>query len=237
LKRWRDSFTLIELLIVVAIIAILALIAVPNFLEAQTRAKVSRVRTDHRTLATALEAYMVDWNSYTTYDPASPTQPLSGWRQLTTPVAYVTSLPTDPFGESKFRTGNVTRVLPALYELGCGAAGVGRAGTVSSPDVGYPSNTWEMNSNGPDKFDDTQTPANVPGHTYRWSDGQYPWVFPGSGGANPTNPDDPNVVAELLTLIYDPTNGTISVGEIFRTGGTKPSGWMFDVLYAVASGK
>ena len=59
------AFTLIELLIVVAIIAILAAIAVPNFLEAQTRSKVSRSKADIRTQAIAMEAYFVDHNSYT----------------------------------------------------------------------------------------------------------------------------------------------------------------------------
>ena len=58
----RTAFTLIELLIVVAIIAILAAIAVPNFLEAQTRSKISRAKSDERSIATAIEAYVVDYN-------------------------------------------------------------------------------------------------------------------------------------------------------------------------------
>lgn len=64
MKLTKRGFTLIELLIVVAIIAILAAIAVPNFLEAQTRAKISRVKNDHRSIATALESYAVDNNQY-----------------------------------------------------------------------------------------------------------------------------------------------------------------------------
>ncbi len=108
----RLGFTLIELLIVVAIIAILAAIAVPNFLEAQTRAKVARVKNDFRTLATAIEAYSVDWNRMAPgldeINPASATALPAEWSDwtvrinwfwgtLTTPVAYITSVPLDPF--------------------------------------------------------------------------------------------------------------------------------------------
>ncbi len=88
------GFTLIELLIVVAIIAILAAIAVPNFLEAQVRAKVSRVQSDMRTIATALESYRVDYPRYPDWD-------FVVFRFcLTTPVAYITSFSStfvDPF--------------------------------------------------------------------------------------------------------------------------------------------
>ncbi len=99
------GFTLIELLIVVAIIAILAAIAIPNFLQAQTRAKVSRVQSDMRSISTALESYYVDHNEYIPdYDPVGEGDSRYGrylQRQthLTTPIAYMTSIPEDVFAE------------------------------------------------------------------------------------------------------------------------------------------
>jgi prepilin-type N-terminal cleavage/methylation domain-containing protein len=108
----KAGFTLIELLIVVAIIAILAAIAVPNFLEAQARSKVSRAKADLRSLATALESYYVDENAYplwyftATYPSqakASSQYPFLGYTPsgLTTPIAYMTALPKEPFEPSQ----------------------------------------------------------------------------------------------------------------------------------------
>jgi type II secretion system protein G len=92
----RRAFTLIELLIVVAIIAILAAIAVPNFLEAQTRSKVSKAQAGLATLRTGLEAYAVDWNHY----PTHRDQP-NDLAALTTPMSFLATIPTDPFTHAK----------------------------------------------------------------------------------------------------------------------------------------
>ncbi len=117
MKRLK-GFTLIELLIVVAIIGILAAIAVPNFLNAQIRAKVSRAQAEEREVATALEEFFVDNSSYpplTNLDreisrlyrdnpgnlDSARIEIGRGSRArrfyLTTPIAYISSIPLDPF--------------------------------------------------------------------------------------------------------------------------------------------
>jgi len=62
LTKNRGGFTLVEIMIVVAIIALLAAIAVPNFLRARKRAQASRVLEDLRMLDAALDQYAVEKN-------------------------------------------------------------------------------------------------------------------------------------------------------------------------------
>ncbi len=227
-REAKRGFTLIELLIVVAIIAILAAIAIPNFLEAQTRAKCSRCKSDMRTLATAIEAYFVDWNSYTCTDAGDSWNVFSGWYRLTTPVAYTTSIPADPFGDARYPGGSLKRLDP-MYELGSGAVGLGTTGTNFSNR--RPSDTWEMSGAGPDHRDDTLDINNYGGgHQFAWNEVTYPWF-----SSNPAMADDPAACNEALTLVYDPTNGTVSYGNILRFGGQKPPGKVYDLLYSVAS--
>lgn len=190
----RRAFTLIELLIVVAIIAILAAIAVPNFLEAQVRSKVARVRADMRSISTAVEAYRVDCNSY----PFAPTRstPLAERTfRLTTPIAYMTSLPEDPFrrlrgtyaglGSPEDSTGgqylyNTSNILIAT----------------GNPDADVmESSGWSLTSGGPDL------------------EIRYPyWPFANTFLSS----------QQHIQFIYDPTNGSVSPGEIFRRGGRIP---------------
>jgi len=65
-KRDERGFTLIELMIVIAIIGILAAIAIPQFSAYRARSYNSAAQADLRNAATAQEAYFVDHDTYTT---------------------------------------------------------------------------------------------------------------------------------------------------------------------------
>ena|SRR5450756_1237453 len=89
----RRGFTLIELMVVIAIIIILAAIAIPNYLSMTARAKRSRVASDFAAIATSLETYRTDWNQY----PVA-TKELFGAKVVTTAGSFFNEL-TSTTGE------------------------------------------------------------------------------------------------------------------------------------------
>lgn len=211
IKRTR-AFTLIELLIVVAIIAILAAIAVPNFLEAQTRAKVARVQADMRTMHTAVETYRVDNNkvpirhqgwesdppatSYIPdgdtkiYDPDVP-EAAVGLKTITTPIAYLSSIPLDVFNKP----------IESVKEQYLG----------TSPALDY--------------WDEVQFEAlrRISGMADKGKNG---YVFLSVGpdqymGMNRSEasrkyPVEPTHLRWTMRQMYDATNGTSSAGNVYR---------------------
>src|SRR5579872_2328742 len=62
LNRKRGGFTLVEIMIVVAIIALLAAIAVPNFLRARKRSQATRLLEDLRIIDSAQDQYAIETN-------------------------------------------------------------------------------------------------------------------------------------------------------------------------------
>jgi prepilin-type N-terminal cleavage/methylation domain-containing protein len=62
LNKNRGGFTLVEIMIVVAIIALLAAIAVPNFLRARKRSQATRILEDLRIIDSAIDQYGIENN-------------------------------------------------------------------------------------------------------------------------------------------------------------------------------
>jgi prepilin-type N-terminal cleavage/methylation domain-containing protein len=212
MKKRLTAFTLIELLIVVAIIAILAAIAVPNFLEAQTRSKVSRVYADFRSTGTAIESYAIDHNKY-------PNCLLGGGdyaqgyanrlHVITTPVAYISKVPDeDPFRPVGVNYQGLAYLNSYEYYdvVGCAVRGGGDTAIL---------NTAFMLCSGMDVYSPDDPPR--VDAVVKWvlscvgPDGREPWQFVSDFG------DAQQWIDNFV--FYDPTNGTVSRGDIYRSSG------------------
>ena len=65
INKRRGGFTLVEIMIVVAIIALLAAIAVPGFLRARKRSQATRILNDLRMIDSAVDQYAIETNRVT----------------------------------------------------------------------------------------------------------------------------------------------------------------------------
>ena len=70
--RNRKGFTLVELMIVVAIIGILAAIAIPNFLQFRLKAKTSEAKSNLGAIRSTEVAYFAEWDFYVGNQPLTP---------------------------------------------------------------------------------------------------------------------------------------------------------------------
>ncbi|MBI1390487.1 MAG: prepilin-type N-terminal cleavage/methylation domain-containing protein [bacterium] len=186
----RKGFTLIELLIVVAIIGILAAIAVPNFLNAQVRAKVSRALADLRSIRTALGMYQIDNNRYIN-DPSEWAaagiyqRGFQVWSPLTTPTAYLNGGAFfDPFvpQDNEISGAAWEAVMDGVYHWR-NIDVMRRDNLQGGAQNSHPTAAYVARSPGPDRWY-IQSPQRL----MNW-------------------------------MAYDSTNGLISIGDIMTTDG------------------
>ena len=119
------GFTLLEMMVVVAIVAILAALLIPNFTRARSQAQTAACEANLRTVATALELYFTDHQQYpgvtaTTIGTANginSADPLESG-------GYLNSVPHDPAGPVgnnlySYKTQAAAGAAPAMYVVTC----------------------------------------------------------------------------------------------------------------------
>lgn len=217
------GFTLIELLIVIAIILILISIALPNFLEAQVRARVTNVKGEMHAIESAMSSYYQDWKRHPRDGFELPAFSSPGdnnyypeenpriWVQLTTPIKYFSTIPYDEFHSADIDTNGLKRsdkhqtyrYYAAWWRcLALNGTPVAKSEKCSKLTAGnnYDSDflgKWVIWSPGPNRVHDFGEWA-----MYR----KYYQV-----GYDPK-------VTKSKAFVYMPTNGTISDGDLVKWG-------------------
>lgn len=234
----RRAFTLIELLIVIAIILILIAIALPNFLEAQARAKTTKSYSEMRSLGVAIEALrsergvlLIDfWDDHSVQGDVRNRTKFNGVGHyvprcsivhpdgrsmacvlypLTSPVKYMSEIPRDPFAPE-----------PGQYTTG---------NTDHDEHIRLPGNQTYLYA---DRDSGIGAPADCD-----WNGSQFPCPpIPTLGMLAPLREDEwtlsgfgPAVEQNLygnsvrVPIVYSPTNGTKSIGMLYfrSTSGTQ----------------
>jgi len=95
ITKKRGGFTLVEIMIVVAIIALLAAIAVPGFLRARKRAQASKILNDMRMIDAAVDQYAIETSKTT-----GATVDVSDWTNYVKKDTVLYSTGQDLFGDT-----------------------------------------------------------------------------------------------------------------------------------------
>jgi prepilin-type N-terminal cleavage/methylation domain-containing protein len=126
LNKRRGGFTLVEIMIVVAIIALLAAIAVPGFLRARKRSQASRILNDLRMIDAAVDQYAIENNK-----TSGNSVPLAAWTAYLKPgtALYNTgkNLLGDTYGTAAgaLTVDSIPQVPTASYNVLSDVAGIG----------------------------------------------------------------------------------------------------------------
>ena len=122
LNKRRGGFTLVEIMIVVAIIALLAAIAVPGFLRARKRSQASRILNDLRLIDAAVDQYAIETNRRTG-DTVGVTDWTNYLKKDTVLYNTATSLMGSAYGVQTVDT--IPRVPTTDYDILSDVAGTG----------------------------------------------------------------------------------------------------------------